>query len=556
MMYRFSIQHCPGRWHRGSDAMSRNVANAANTILEVLAVQPTADDEEISLDIESSMKIASMEAINDYGDTVGIISTDMIRASGRGDAAYTLLIGQIGNGFPKSRREVDPLIRGFWEVRHRLSVDNGIVLLDRRIVIPVGYRKRVLRCLHSAHQGVVGMKARANETVYWPGMDACIRNHRESCGTCNRIGPSLPREPLILSESPDWPFQKIVMDLFFVEQHAYIAFADRFTGWLMLYHLPPGQATSARLIDICRNLFQTYGVPEEMSRDGGPPMHSHQFKNFLSIWKVNHRVSSVSYAQSNGRAELAVKAAKRIVYDNVATDGSLNTDKVARAILQYRNTPIQGIGLSPAQLLLHRHLRDCLPSHPSLYRPHKEWVTAGYQREAMLGKRNAKLHIEYNRRTHVLPQLKIGDHVLLQDQASKKWNRTGTIVEMMPHRQYNIRMDGSGRVTMRNRRFIKPSQMGSCPVPIVSPTLNPEATPFPTPLTQIITNQPNMNMNKNPPLTPDVSHEPNRSMDRAPNIHQPNVTCIPRALARLGNFNNPGNKEIDLPTRSTRNSQK
>ena len=149
--------------------------------------------------------------------------------------------------------------------------------------------------------------------------------------------------------------------------------------------------------------------------------------------------------------------------------------------------------------------------------------------------------------------------MLLQGQASKKWNRTGTIVEMMPHRQYNIRMDGSGRVTMRNRRFIKQSQMDSCPVPIVSPTLNtlnPEATPFPTPLTPIVTNQPNIKVNKNQPLTPNVSHEPNRSMDRAQHIHQPIVTCIPRALARLGNFNNPGNKEIDLPTRSTRNARK
>ena len=93
----------------------------------------------------------------------------------------------------------------------------------------------------------------------------------------------------------------------------------------MLYHLPPGQATSAQLVDICRNLFQTYGVPEEMSRDGALT----SVPKFLSTWKVNHRVSSVSYAQSNGQAELAVKAAKRIVYENVATDESLNTDQVA-----------------------------------------------------------------------------------------------------------------------------------------------------------------------------------------------------------------------------------
>ena len=166
----------------------------------------------MSLEIESQVRVVSMEAIADYGDNAGVISPDLIRASGRGDSAYVRLVDQIGEGFPSSRRMTDPLIRDFWEVRHRLSVDDGLVLLDRRIVVPVSLRKRVLRCLHSAHQGVAGMKSRANETVYWPGMDASLRNHRESCETCNRVAPSLPREPLVLSKSPEWPFQHIAAD--------------------------------------------------------------------------------------------------------------------------------------------------------------------------------------------------------------------------------------------------------------------------------------------------------------------------------------------------------
>ena len=113
----------------------------------------------------------------------------------------------------------------------------------------------MLRCLHAAHQGVVGMKARANESVYWPGMDASIRNHRESCGTCVKIAPSQPREPLVLSPSPEWPFQQMVLDLFYVEHHAYLACADRLTGWLMLFHLRQGEACARHLISICRSIF-------------------------------------------------------------------------------------------------------------------------------------------------------------------------------------------------------------------------------------------------------------------------------------------------------------
>ena len=179
-------------------------------------------------------------------------------------------------------------------------------------------------------------------------------------------------------------------------------------------------------------------------------MQSQKFIEFLKSWRVKERISSVGYAQSNGRAELAVKAGKRIIYDNVASNGSLDTDKVARAVLQYRNTPIQNIGLSPAQMLLHRQLRDCLPAHPILYKPHKEWVRAGHQREQLLAQRNRKLISEYNSKAHTLTPLGVGDLVIVQNLVTKKWDRIGYVVERLPNRQYNIRMQGSGRVSLRN----------------------------------------------------------------------------------------------------------
>ena len=42
--------------------------------------------------------------------------------------------------------------------------------MDHRIVIPPSLQKHVLYVLHSAHQSVSGMKARANATIYWSGM--------------------------------------------------------------------------------------------------------------------------------------------------------------------------------------------------------------------------------------------------------------------------------------------------------------------------------------------------------------------------------------------------
>ena len=73
---------------------------------------------------------------------------------------------------------------------------------------------------------------------------------------------------------------------------------------------------------------------------------------------MKHRLSSAYNPQSNGRAEVTVKTMKRLLQDNIGANGNLNTDTVTRVMLQLRNTPEGDSGLSPAQILLGRTLRD------------------------------------------------------------------------------------------------------------------------------------------------------------------------------------------------------
>ena len=40
-----------------------------------------------------------------------------------------------------------------------------------------------------------------------------------------------------------------------------------------------------------------------------------------------------------------------------------------------------------------------------------------------------------------------------------KWDKTGVVVEVKQHDQYVIRVDGSGRVTLRNRKFLRKFQL-------------------------------------------------------------------------------------------------
>ena len=67
---------------------------------------------------------------------------------------------------------------------------------------------------------------------------------------------------------------------------------------------------------------------------------------------------------------------------------------------------------------------------------------------------------KWSANTRNLPALKVGQHVNIQNQhgagkIAKRWDRTGIVVEDLGFNKYRVRVDGSGRVTDRNRQFLR-----------------------------------------------------------------------------------------------------
>ena len=188
-----------------------------------------------------------------------------------------------------------------------------------------------------AHQGVDSIAARAGLSVYWSGIDTDIQTFCKSCENCQKIASSQQKEPMIFTQLPAYPFQQVAADLFSANNTIYLAFACRLTGWLEIAHFP-FNTTLTNIIKVLLELFQRFGIPEEISLDGGPNLDSKETLLFLSTWGVTCRLSSAYYPQSNGRAEAAVKTCKCIICGNTGSRGTLNTDSITRALLQYRHT--------------------------------------------------------------------------------------------------------------------------------------------------------------------------------------------------------------------------
>jgi hypothetical protein len=153
----------------------------------------------------------------------------------------------ISDGFPYSEHSLTENIKPYWKLRDNLSTFDGICVYDGRVVIPKALRKETLDCLHSAHQGVAGMKSRAARSVFWPVMSATISSCRAQCRSCNQISPSQPAETLQLSPAHAFPFERVVADYFYLKGHQYLAYADRYTGWVTIAKCNPLQAHASTL---------------------------------------------------------------------------------------------------------------------------------------------------------------------------------------------------------------------------------------------------------------------------------------------------------------------
>ncbi|XP_066985887.1 uncharacterized protein [Macrobrachium rosenbergii] len=255
-----------------------------------------------------------------------------------------------------------------------------------------------------------------------------------------------------MTPAPEYPFQQTVMDLFQLEGHTYMAYCDRLTGWLEIAHFPNG-TSSAKVMKKLRNYFTRWGAPEQLSTDGGTNLVSEEMMVFYRRWRVDIRLSSAHYPQSNGRAEAAVKSAKRIIRTSISGTGRLDNDKVSLAMLQYPNMPLRGINKSPAQLATGRQLRDGVPTAKLNYMVDRHWRKSIRERERQVAERNEKI-IDSGTNRRLTP-MQPGTHVRVQSQMTKAWDRLGIIVEQRPHRQYTVRLDGSGHSSIRNRRHLK-----------------------------------------------------------------------------------------------------
>jgi hypothetical protein len=173
------------------------------------------------------------------------------------------------------------------------------------------------------------------------------------------------------------------------------------------------------------------------------PFASAEFHRFAKRFEFRHTTSSPRYPQSNGRVENAVKTAKRLMIKAQET----STDPFL-PLLEWRNTPSESFGQSPAQQMFGRRCRTLLPTANTLL----DTPTSSTASDA-LARAKIKQAMYYNRTANERPPLSKGNTVRVKFDDRPEW-RKAEITQVLPHRSYNVRF-GDGTVRRRTSKHVR-----------------------------------------------------------------------------------------------------
>ena len=235
-----------------------------------------------------------------------------------------------------------------------------------RVVVPEKWQEKLLLELHRDHPCICKMKSIARSYMWWPGMDKNIEDLAKSCLDCQAVKKA---PPVALLQPWEWPsrvLQRVHVDFAGPFQGAmFFVAVDAYSKWPFVTVM--NSTTVEKTIDALRQLFATYGIPEQLVSDNGLQFTLEAFAVFLKMNGVRHTRSAPYHPATNGLAEWFVQSLKQGLKASLSSGLSLHW-RVCNFLLMYRSTVHSTTGVTLSSLFLKRELRTRF----DLLRPDRE----------------------------------------------------------------------------------------------------------------------------------------------------------------------------------------
>ena len=341
-------------------------------------------------------------------------------------------------GWPEEKSALSDALHAYYDFRDELTVEDTLVFKGPVVVVPAALRKEMMATCHDTHIGIEGCLRRARESMFWPRMTSDLKSYISKCDICMAHQATNPKETLQPHDFIPRPWSKVGADLCEFYGRNLLVVSDYFSNFIEVENL---QTTTTRVVTkALKIIFARYGIPDTLVTDNGPQFTSAEFVTFTKKWSFDHITSSPHFPQSNGKAENAVKTVKRL-FSKCRDAGKSEF----QALLDWRNTPTEGVGTSPAQRLFGRRCKTLLPvTHKQL---ETQYSTEDDAR-ALVGQKAKQKHY-HDRGAKDLTPIPKGDTIRMRLPGQKTWT-PGTCLGQCAPRSYRVRVDA--REFRRNRR--------------------------------------------------------------------------------------------------------
>jgi hypothetical protein len=342
--YSFTVSYRPGRLNVVADCLSRASADVPE-----VGISTSADNEE-------DPEVGEIQTIFGHVAT-SVMTLTSVAAATAADPDLQTVMNYINTGWPSQKSEMASEIRVYYNLRIELSVVGQCLLRGSRVVIPSTLRQSLLELAHEGHPGVSRMKSKCRESIWWPGIDADVERAVRDCQACIISGKSVRPSPGPLHPvpRPAGPWRKLSLDIageFHVAPRSHrfmLVLVDYYSKW-------PEAATceyvtSASVISFLTQIFDRFGLVEEIVTDNGPQLVSAEFEAFLSSLGIRHSRSALY----NPQAQAEVERFNRVMKDGLKTglaDGKDFQTAIRQTLATYRTTPHCTTGVTPASLML------------------------------------------------------------------------------------------------------------------------------------------------------------------------------------------------------------
>ena len=125
---------------------------------------------------------------------------------------------------------------------------------------------------------------------------------------------------------------------------------DAHSKWPEVYIM--NSTTTTKTLEVLRQIFSAYGLPEQLVTDNGPQFTSEEFSVFVKCNGIKHIRTVPYHPSSNGLAERSVQSLKTTKHS-----GQSWSSRVSSFLLSYRSVPHATTGVAPCTLFLHRRVR-------------------------------------------------------------------------------------------------------------------------------------------------------------------------------------------------------